>query len=374
MPWNKIVYAINTAQQYFLQNTTLGIPAMFQSEGLNEAEALGFSRVFAPVLDLSRELRWGRNPNAYPNYTDYLRIRTPTSREVLHDIETETIVLLQNNDSTLPIKKSVSSIALIRPQPEADRITFGDYVLQRVQQRYHPHSTASTSSSPAPKAPPFRTAAKSSDIAVVRVGTWSLDQTLLWTPGTNATTGEHVDLSDLGLVDAQLDLVKAVQGAGKPTMVVYVSGKLVVEPWIQDNADAAVQQFYPGERGGLAIAEAPPRSRFAAKPPLSTTPIFSNYLREPTDRSGRGHVQRDLGIWTPFARVVLGSSCAGVVSRRKVHSTHDINPNQFARAQRAAAILRRAEVSTNFPDTSLASFKNAGELSSHPSSKSSIAH
>ena len=26
------------------------------------------------------------------------------------------------------------------------------------------------------------------------VGTWSLDQTLLWTPGTNATTGEHVDL------------------------------------------------------------------------------------------------------------------------------------------------------------------------------------
>lgn len=65
------------------------------------------------------------------------------------------------------------------------------------------------------------------------VGTWSLDQTLLWTPGTNATTGEHVDLSDLGLVGAQLRLVQAVQSIGKPTIVVLVSGKPVAEPWIQ---------------------------------------------------------------------------------------------------------------------------------------------
>lgn len=55
---------------------------------------------------------------------------------------------------------------------------------------------------------------------------------MLWTPGTNATTGEHVDLSDLGLVGAQLDLVKAVKATGKPTIVVLISGKPVAEPWI----------------------------------------------------------------------------------------------------------------------------------------------
>lgn len=108
-------------------------------------------------------------------------------------------------------------------------------------------------------------------MAIVMVGTWSLDQTLLWTPGTNATTGEHVDLSDLGLVGAQLDLVKAVKATGKPTVVVLVSGKPVAEPWIQaseyglstfmtfvecdTDADAVIQQFYPGELGGLALAE-----------------------------------------------------------------------------------------------------------------------
>lgn len=75
-------------------------------------------------------------------------------------------------------------------------------------------------------------AARASDVAVVMVGTWSLDQTLLWTPGTNATTGEHVDLSSLALVGAQRKLVEAIVGTGTPTVVVFVSGKPVAEPWI----------------------------------------------------------------------------------------------------------------------------------------------
>lgn len=92
----------------------------------------------------------------------------------------------------------------------------------------------------------------------------SRDQTTLW-EGLNATTGEHVDLSDLALVGAQLDLVMAVQAVAKKTVVVFISGKPVAEPWIQDNVDAVctklsffgesftdrhlqvVQQFYPGE-------------------------------------------------------------------------------------------------------------------------------
>ncbi|TFY76921.1 hypothetical protein EWM64_g7092 [Hericium alpestre] len=93
VPWDKFVYGVNIGQRCLMDNTTLGIPAMFQSEGLHgftnngttwpspiglaasfntdlvqkaaatiadEAEGLGFSQIFAPVLDLSRELRWGR--------------------------------------------------------------------------------------------------------------------------------------------------------------------------------------------------------------------------------------------------------------------------------------------------------------------------
>ncbi|KAG6859352.1 hypothetical protein C0995_009450, partial [Termitomyces sp. Mi166 len=92
-PYEKLVYAISVGQHYLMENTTLGIPALFQSEGLHgftdngtifpspiglaasfdtelvsqvagvaadEAEGLGINHMFAPVLDLSRELRWGR--------------------------------------------------------------------------------------------------------------------------------------------------------------------------------------------------------------------------------------------------------------------------------------------------------------------------
>ena len=33
MPWEKWVFAVEVGQRYLMENTTLGIPAMFQSEG-----------------------------------------------------------------------------------------------------------------------------------------------------------------------------------------------------------------------------------------------------------------------------------------------------------------------------------------------------
>lgn len=59
--------------------------------------------------------------------------------------------------------------------------------------------------------------------------------------------GEHVDVADLGLVGASLKLVQEIKATGKPTIVVFISGRPVSEPWIADHADAIVQQFYPGE-------------------------------------------------------------------------------------------------------------------------------
>lgn len=58
-------------------------------------------------------------------------------------------------------------------------------------------------------------------------------------------------MSDLSLVGAQSELVQSVvsamSSAGKKSVVVFVSGKPVAEPWIQEHAGAVVQQFYPGE-------------------------------------------------------------------------------------------------------------------------------
>lgn len=50
-------------------------------------------------------------------------------------------------------------------------------------------------------------------------------------------------------------LVSAIINTGKPTIVVFSSGKPITEAWISTNASALVQQFYPSEEGGNALAD-----------------------------------------------------------------------------------------------------------------------
>jgi beta-glucosidase len=113
---------------------------------------------------------------------------------------------------------------------------------------------------------------------------WSRDQNQLW-QGLNATTGEHVDVASLNLVGAMPHLVQAIINTGKPTVVVFSSGKPITEPWISSNASALVQQFYPSEEGGNALADVlfgdvNPSGKLSVGFPydVGTTPIYYDYL------------------------------------------------------------------------------------------------
>lgn len=144
-------------------------------------------------------------------------------------------------------------------------------------------------------------AAEEADVAVVVVGTWyvnstivvisktdnsfrSRDQYELW-QGLNATTGEHVDVSNLNLVGAMPHLVNAIINTGKPTVVVFSSGKPITEAWISTNASALVQQFYPSEEGGNALADVlfgdiNPSGKLSVGFPydVGTLPVYYDYL------------------------------------------------------------------------------------------------
>lgn len=126
--------------------------------------------------------------------------------------------------------------------------------------------------------------AEAADVTVVVVGTWSRDQNELW-QGLNATTGEHVDVASLKLVGAMPHLVRAIIDTGKPTVVVFSSGKPITEPWISTDASALVQQFYPSEQGGNALADVlfgdvNPSGKLSVGFPydVGTTPIYYDYL------------------------------------------------------------------------------------------------
>jgi len=224
-------------------------------------------------------------------------IHTPQNIALARQLDAESIVLLENKDQTLPINKS-ANIAVIGPMAYGF-MNYGDYVVYESQYRgvtpldgIQAASTGKVTyaqgcerwSNDQSGFPEAIAAAKAADVAVVVVGTWSRDQTELW-EGLNATTGEHVDLSNLNLVGAMPHLVQAIINTGKPTVVVFSSGKPITEAWISSNASALVQQFYPSEQGGNALADVlfgdvNPNGKLSVGFPydVGTLPIYYDYL------------------------------------------------------------------------------------------------
>ncbi|WP_170312509.1 glycoside hydrolase family 3 N-terminal domain-containing protein [Botryobacter ruber] len=98
-PYSKHAEAINTVQRWFVEETRMGIPVDFTNEGIHgltheratplpapiatgstwnkhlvyqagqivgrEAKVLGYTNVYAPILDLARDPRWGRVVETY---------------------------------------------------------------------------------------------------------------------------------------------------------------------------------------------------------------------------------------------------------------------------------------------------------------------
>lgn len=128
--------------------------------------------------------------------------------------------------------------------------------------------------------------AAQSDIAIVAVGTRS---TFLGRGPKYSTAGEGFDLSSLELPGKQEALLKAVKATGKPMIVVLISGKPMAMPWVKENADAILVQWYAGEQQGNSMADiilgkVNPSGKLNVSFPRSTgnTPCFYNYY--PTDR------------------------------------------------------------------------------------------
>ena len=63
------------------------------------------------------------------------------------------------------------------------------------------------------------------------------------------------DRTSLDLPAEEEQLVEALKGTGKPLVAVLVSGSGLAVNWLQANADAILQAWYPGEAGGTAVAE-----------------------------------------------------------------------------------------------------------------------
>jgi beta-glucosidase len=96
-------------------------------------------------------------------------------------------------------------------------------------------------------------AAKKADIVVAFVGlTPRLEGEEM---RINAKGFAGGDRTDIVLPDVQQELIEAIAKTGKPMVVVLLNGSALAVNWVQQNAKAIVEAWYPGQSGGQAIAE-----------------------------------------------------------------------------------------------------------------------
>lgn len=229
-------------------------------------------------------------------------VHAPAHVSLARKIAEESIVLLQNENNILPLQMNkLKSIAVIGPN--ADQVQFGDYtwsrdnkdgvtLLEALKERVSNQLTLNYAKGcdlVTDDCSGFKEAvdvAKKSDVCIVVVGSASAS---LARDYSNATCGEGFDLSDLTLTGVQEDLVEAIHATGKPVIVVLLSGKPFAMSWIKENIPGIVVQWYPGEQGGLVLADmllgkVNPSGKLNYSFPQSVghLPCYYNYL--PTDK------------------------------------------------------------------------------------------
>lgn len=252
------------------------------------------------ILRVKFELGLFENPYSDDSKKD--EIHCDEHIALAKEVADESAVLLENN-GILPLDISrYKSVAVLGPN--SDQTVFGDYswtyqgtdvgvtLLEGIRNRFpsdciirHAEGCDWWSQEGSGIDEAVRLASES-DLVIVAVGSRS---TYLVRKPENVTCGEGYDLSSLELPGRQMDLLKAVKETGKPLVVVLISGKPFAMPWVKENADAFLVQWYAGEEQGNSVADillgnVNPSGRLNVSFPRSTgnTPCYYNYL--PTDK------------------------------------------------------------------------------------------
>ena len=237
------------------------------------------------------------------------RLHTPEHVQLSQQIAEESIILLKNDKRLLPLNiDNIKSLAVIGPN--ADKVQYGDYsstrdnrsgvtVLEGIKQlagnkikvNYAKGCELSGLDTSG-----FEEAVKtadSSDAVVVVLGTTSVVFSGIgWNghapdsePKDPFTCGEGYDVTDISPQGVQRELLQAIYKTGKPVILVLVQGRPWSISWEKEHIPAILEAWYPGERGGTAVAnilfgQVNPSGRLNMSIPQSTghIPVFYNYV------------------------------------------------------------------------------------------------
>ncbi|QNP56023.1 beta-glucosidase family protein [Tessaracoccus defluvii] len=251
------------------------------SQELTEAVETG--QLPIPVVDnavrrvLTQKIEAGlldRGVDLVPAGAGDVELDSARNRAIARRLAERSVVLLQNDQSVLPLTQSPAKVAVIGPSWDDPRNLLGCYAFpnhvlsktasfglgveiptigQALMDRlpsteFECHAGVSIAGSDASGIPDAVEAARNADLVFLVLG----DRAGLFGAGTS---GEGCDAPDLSLPGRQAQLAEAVLATGTPVILIMVSGRPYAIGELSRRSAAALQVFFPGEEGAEAIAD-----------------------------------------------------------------------------------------------------------------------
>ncbi|MDE5676637.1 glycoside hydrolase family 3 N-terminal domain-containing protein [Phocaeicola sp.] len=240
-------------------------------------------RAVGNVLRLKFQMGLFENPYVSPEVAKKL-VRSKEHKELARQVAREGVVLLKN-EGVLPLSKNLKQLAVIGPNADMMYNQLGDYtapqdrkevvtVLDGIRAAVSKGTRVTyvkgcaVRDTTATDIPAAVAAAQAADAVVLVVGGSSARDFKTKYISTGAATvsedaktlpdmdcGEGFDRSSLHLLGDQEKLIRAVAATGKPLVIVYIQGRAMNMNLAAEKAQALLTAWYPGEQGGMGIAD-----------------------------------------------------------------------------------------------------------------------
>jgi beta-glucosidase len=251
------------------------------------------------ILRVKYRLGLFDHPYVDPKLQDKV-ILAPEHREVARQMVRESMVLLKNENKTLPLSTNIKSIALIGPLADNREDLIGTWALAGKNEdvvtlmeglkkelgdtcKINYAKGCETSGDSTEGFAEAVEAAKASDIVIMTVGEGVMHN------------GEAHSRTNIDLPGVQEKLLKEVKKTGKPMVMVLFAGRPLTINWGLENIPSILLAWHPGIEGGNGITDVlfgryNPAGKITVTFPRSVgqIPIFYN-----VKNTGRPSVEED---------------------------------------------------------------------------------
>jgi beta-glucosidase len=220
-------------------------------------------------------------------------LNNPAHAKAARDIAAKSIVLLKNENNTLPLSKSLKTIAFIGPLVKAlqQNKGFWDVDLPGVDSNFIvsqweglENKVGANTKLLYAKGCEMEGDSKDGFAEAVAIANQA-DVVVLSIGEKRDMSGEAKSRSNIGIPGVQEDLLKELLATGKPVVVLINAGRPLVFNYTADHAPAILYTWWLGSEAGNAIADVlfgdvNPSAKLAMTFPLSVgqVPIYYNHL------------------------------------------------------------------------------------------------